>query len=334
MGLLVVSLVALYSPRNPQNPHPSPLAHLAPRHASPSNSTPFSDPSPPLTPFHFSRISTARSFRTTAREVSSAVFLPSFRPHRTHSSVPGHPHNSDRRPPARPSIDRPFSLHSPSPRYTAMASPSPTPPSLSPTPHPTHLHPPPQPQSKRDKRRNALSDKLNLLTKSFHNPTNPRVREQHYRAQIASLQVDMQLIQRADISGRDMRLMDDSCEAIQREVDEVLATMGVRGSDVNSEGIQGRWYSDFLRDVNDSMEERDTQLSLLFVCNPPPLRCYRRRHLIFLCFTLLMQPSNKSELASYESRIARRATYSVAYPCTRRTPISRCDHHPASLATT
>jgi len=217
-----------------------------------------------------------------------------------------------------------------------MASPSPTPPSLSPTPHPTLLLPPPQPQSKRDKRRNALSEKLNLLTRSFHNPTNPRIREQHYRAQIASLQVDMQLIQRADVSGRDMRLMDDSCETIQREVDAVLANMGVRVSDVNSEGIQGRWYSDFLRDVNDSMEERDTQLTLLFVCNPPPLR--RSRHpivfLLLLCFALLIQPSNKSEFASYESRIDRCAAHSFAYPRARGTPISRLHHLAAPHATT
>lgn len=91
----------------------------------------------------------------------------------------------------------------------------------------------------------------------------------------------MQLIQRADVSGRDMRLMDDSYEAIQREVDGVLATMGVRGSDVNPEGIQGRWYSDFLQDVNDSMEERDTQLALLFVCNPP-----------LLCIFSLLRPAD------------------------------------------
>jgi hypothetical protein len=158
-----------------------------------------------------------------------------------------------------------------------MTSPSPTPPSLSPTtPHPAHLHHPPQPQSKRDKRRNALSDKLNQLTKSFHNPTNPRTRDQHYRAQITALQVDMQLITKADISGRNMRLMDDSTETVHGEVERALVTMGMRGSEAGSEGVGGRWYSEFLRKVNDVMEERDTQLTLLNVCNTP------------LCFTAIL----------------------------------------------
>ncbi|KAF8542854.1 Sds3-like-domain-containing protein [Trichophaea hybrida] len=144
-----------------------------------------------------------------------------------------------------------------------MTSPSPTPPSLSPTtPHPAHLHHVPQPQSKRDKRRNALSDKLNQLTKSFHNPTNPRTRDQHYRAQITALQVDMQLVTKADISGRDMRLIDDSTESVHKEVEKTLASMGVRGSEA-AEGVGGRWYSEFLQKVNDAMEERDTQLTLL-----------------------------------------------------------------------
>ena len=165
-----------------------------------------------------------------------------------------------------------------------MASPSPSPLSPSPTPHPAHLHLHQQPQSKRDKRRNALSDKLNLLTRSFHNPTNPRTRDQHYRAQIAALQVDMQLISRADVSGRNRRLMDDSGETIQREFDEALAKMCMRSLDVNAEGTGGRWYAEFLRNVNDGMEERDTQLTLLYVsnsslCNSFFSRCITALHL-------------------------------------------------------
>jgi hypothetical protein len=160
-----------------------------------------------------------------------------------------------------------------------MASPSPTPPSLSPTPHPAHLHP--QPQSKRDKRRNALSDKLNSLTRSFNHPTNPRIRDQHFRAQLASLQADSELIKRADISGRNMQLMDDSCESMQQEFMQTLASMGVQGSEVNIEAMNPRWFANFVQTINDAMEERDTQLTLLFVCNlsfaspPPPL---------FFCF--------------------------------------------------
>ncbi|KAH0605944.1 uncharacterized protein H6S33_004401 [Morchella sextelata] len=137
-----------------------------------------------------------------------------------------------------------------------MASPSPTPPSLSPTPHP-HA-----PQSKRDKRRHALSEKLTTLTTSFHNPANPRARDTHYRAQLASLTADIQLITKCDASGRDMRPLDDSSDAIHREVEDALAGMGFADQGVVSGA--GRWYGDFLEKVNQGMEERDAQLTLLY----------------------------------------------------------------------
>ncbi|KAG0137829.1 Sds3-like-domain-containing protein [Tuber indicum] len=167
-----------------------------------------------------------------------------------------------------------------------MASPSPSPPSLSPTPHPNQLPPPTAPpQSKRDKRRHALSEKLTALTTSFHNPTNPRVRDLHYRAQLASIQADIHLITKCDASGRDMRLLDDSPERIQVQVNEELERMGLSdlvssangaragtgpgaagkedASGVGVTGMAGRWYGQFIEAVNEGMEERDAQLSLL-----------------------------------------------------------------------
>jgi hypothetical protein len=146
-----------------------------------------------------------------------------------------------------------------------MASPSPTPPSLSPTPHPTHPHVP-QPQSKRDKRRSVLSDRLNHLTRGFHNPTDPRIRDRHYRYQLSSIQADMQLVTGSNVSGGNMRLMDDSGEAVKRDVENVFLGTPIRMEDVGGEGLAGRWYSKFLQSVNDTMEERDTQLVLLCVC--------------------------------------------------------------------
>lgn len=182
-----------------------------------------------------------------------------------------------------------------------MASPSPTPPSLSPTPHPAHLHhghlssnpnaAATAPQSKRDKRRHALSEKLSTLTTSFHNPANPRARDTHYRAQLASLQADIQLVTKCDASGQDMRLLDDSSDTIHREVEDALTGMGLgdlvaggqggpRGNpkdDPSVMGGAGRWYGDFLEKVNQSMEERDAQLTLLYVCL---LRSYTLKALI------------------------------------------------------
>ena len=190
-----------------------------------------------------------------------------------------------------------FDLTSPPQTNTAntpseMASPSsPSPPSLSPTPHPNHLPPPTAPpQSKRDKRRHALSEKLTALTTSFHNPTNPRVRDLHYRAQLASIQADIHLITKCDASGRDMRLLDDSPEGIQVQVNEELERMGLPdlvssangaragtgpgatgkedASGVGVTGMAGRWYGQFIESVNEGMEERDAQLALLYVFTP------------------------------------------------------------------
>lgn len=76
-----------------------------------------------------------------------------------------------------------------------------------------------------------------------------------------------------------MRLLDDSSDTIHREVEEALTGMGLgdlvgagqggaRGNpkdDPSVMGGAGRWYGDFLEKVNQSMEERDAQLTLLYV---------------------------------------------------------------------
>jgi hypothetical protein len=79
----------------------------------------------------------------------------------------------------------------------------------------------------------------------------------------------MQLVIGADVSGRDMRLLDDSAEAIQRSTETVLQNLGLRSTDVGAEGTSGRWYAEFIQKVNNEMEERDAQLTLLNVCNNP-----------------------------------------------------------------
>lgn len=75
-----------------------------------------------------------------------------------------------------------------------------------------------------------------------------------------------------------MRLLDDSSDTIHREVEEALTEMGLgelvsggqggRGNpkdDPSVMGGAGRWYGDFLEKVNQGMEERDAQLTLLYV---------------------------------------------------------------------
>jgi hypothetical protein len=203
-----------------------------------------------------------------------------------------------------------------------MASPSPTPPSLSPTPHPAHLHS--QPQSKRDKRRNALSDRLNQITRSFNHPTNPKVRDQHFREQLASLQADMELIRQADVTGRNMQLLDDSTEVLQEQFVQTLNKMGIKNSDVNTDKLRPRWFADFVKDINDSMEERDTQMVLLYVSN----FCPNTPTSVSASAT---HSDAFTESTPHESRFHRRASYSTTYPLSRRAQIARRDDTAASF---
>ena len=127
--------------------------------------------------------------------------------------------------------------------------------------------PPPVPLSKRDKRRSALSDKLNELTASFsHN------RDRHYRQQLQALQVDMTLIMRADPYSQGP--LDDSGEDIANLV--AAATGGAafvsggglsghRRGDLDGTALAGMWYAKFVEETNDAMELRDTCLTMLEV---------------------------------------------------------------------
>ena len=131
--------------------------------------------------------------------------------------------------------------------------------------------PPPIPLSKRDKRRSALSEKLNELTASFS-----QNRDSHYRQQLSALQIDMTLIMRADPYADSP--LDDSGEDI---TDMIVAAMGAtaqtapngagagqpeqRRPEIDAGGLAGRWYSKFVEDVNNAAENRDAALTMLEV---------------------------------------------------------------------
>ncbi|KAF8426019.1 Sds3-like-domain-containing protein, partial [Tirmania nivea] len=122
--------------------------------------------------------------------------------------------------------------------------------------------------SKRDKRRNLLSDRLTELSVSFE-----RDRDIHYRNQLAALQQDLSAIARADTSGRDLRLLDDSAEGIDNFVTGgAWVGDGAPMSNIRSSGgpggamagVQpGTFYAGFVAEVNEKMEERDVALTLL-----------------------------------------------------------------------
>lgn len=125
--------------------------------------------------------------------------------------------------------------------------------------------PPPQQLSKRDKRRNALSERLNDLTNHF-----ARNRDTHYRKQLQSLQIDMNLIIRADLY-QDHPLedhADDIAELISSTVGGNIQTCGQGGQrrpENEAAPHAGKWYHKFVEEINDAQENRDAQLTLLEV---------------------------------------------------------------------
>lgn len=111
--------------------------------------------------------------------------------------------------------------------------------------------PPPIPLSKRDKRRSALSDKLNELTASF-----AQNRDGHYRQQLQALQIDMTLVMRADPYLENP--LDDSGEDIAN-----LVAASTGGASTGT--LAGKCYAQFVDEINNAVEERDTDLTRLEV---------------------------------------------------------------------
>lgn len=90
-------------------------------------------------------------------------------------------------------------------------------------------------------------------------------RDSHYRAQVAAVQADMNLIMKADPYAN-KPLEDSGAEAAE-------LTASVTGGDVPGNPSPqgdfaaqvGRYYAEFVDGVNDAMEERDVSLTMLFV---------------------------------------------------------------------
>lgn len=119
---------------------------------------------------------------------------------------------------------------------------------------------PAPPISKRDKRRTQLSDRLRDMISSFNTNIRP-----HYDAQVNAIQVDIKLIEDAELHAN--KPLEDSGDDIAEMIGNVV------GSRVPAEPIAeedfyaqaGRWYGQFAREVNNAMEERDVNLALLKV---------------------------------------------------------------------
>ena len=92
----------------------------------------------------------------------------------------------------------------------------------------------------------------------------------HYRAQLQALQVDMTLILRADpytgggVDGTG--ILEDGGEEIKTLVESMGANLPAdEAAQRDYAALAGSWYRDFAREVNDSIEQRDADLTALHV---------------------------------------------------------------------
>jgi hypothetical protein len=91
-------------------------------------------------------------------------------------------------------------------------------------------------------------------------------REGHYRRQLIALQNDMTLITQSDPYKAEP--LEDSPEEINRLAEEVAS-----GTPYHSElsGLAGKWYSEFVKEVNDAKESKELSLIQLSVCALPSI---------------------------------------------------------------
>lgn len=119
----------------------------------------------------------------------------------------------------------------------------------------------PQPHlSKRDKRRNQLAEKLSDMMASFSDN-----RDSHYRAQLSALQADISLILKADPYAN--KPLEDNGEEAKELIAQIMGgnvpTAPSAGTDYIAQ--VGRQYARFVDSVNDALEERDYNLTMLWV---------------------------------------------------------------------
>lgn len=144
--------------------------------------------------------------------------------------------------------------------------------SLSPNVAPSnshHHHPPPQ--NSRDKKRSQVSNKIREMIDSFADNN-----LDHFSAQLCAIHCDLNLVMRADPYHGPL---DDSPAEISRLTLEARDEVGKNrpfesaAAEESFKSLVGRHYSKFVDDVNGAMEDRDKELTVLFVSHlfPPSL---------------------------------------------------------------
>ncbi|KAL8642494.1 MAG: hypothetical protein Q9228_000812 [Teloschistes exilis] len=120
---------------------------------------------------------------------------------------------------------------------------------LVPGPNSSDLHrqsPTPPPLTKREKRKNAMAERLRDISTNF-----AENREYHYRRQLQALQRDLSFITYAE-PYRD------------RPLDEINDELALDGGN-DAQPRAGKWARKFIEEVNNAMEDRDAQLCLVVV---------------------------------------------------------------------
>ncbi|PSN60960.1 hypothetical protein BS50DRAFT_161461 [Corynespora cassiicola Philippines] len=118
----------------------------------------------------------------------------------------------------------------------------------------------PQPQvSKRDKRRNMLAEKLGEMVASFSDN-----RDSHYRAQLAAIQADINLILKADPYAN--KPLEDGGEEASELITQIMGNSLPSAPSAGTDYVAqcGKNYARFVDAVNDAMEERDYNLTMLW----------------------------------------------------------------------
>jgi hypothetical protein len=109
--------------------------------------------------------------------------------------------------------------------------------------------------SKKDKRRSQHVAQQQELQNDFQ-----MNREYYFRKQLVALQHDLQLITHADPYNPEP--IDDSPEEIARVVEQASGT--AYQPDVSS--LAGKWYAEFIHEVNDAKEAKEMALINIAVC--------------------------------------------------------------------
>lgn len=118
---------------------------------------------------------------------------------------------------------------------------------------------PQQQLSKRDKRRTQLQDRLHEMNLGFS-----ANRDRHYRTQLQSIQVDINLITNAEPHGS--RVLPDKPHEIDNLVKEEIRRMMMKSIGEDAPLQAGKIYADFAKEINDAIEEKDTMLAQHKVC--------------------------------------------------------------------